>query len=118
MNLILHSKLRCDNETSTLLYYVCSLTTRNPLKELIVGKTKHKYYGPDDCIDDHVESKYFNNSEVSRKRKKFCQRLAATGTMTMQLSSRKDGGGGGGVYYTAMYKHMYDIKVWHIHTPA
>lgn len=37
---------------------------RNPLEELIVGKTG-KYYGPIDCIDDHVESKYFNNSEVN-----------------------------------------------------
>ena len=24
-----------------------------------------KYGGPIDCIDDHVESKYFNNSAVS-----------------------------------------------------
>ena len=36
---------------------------RNPVKELVLSKATD-YFGPDECIDDHVESKYFNNSEV------------------------------------------------------
>ena len=43
----------------TLLSAPC----RNSVKELVLSKT-HDYFGPDQCIDDHVESKYFDNPEV------------------------------------------------------
>jgi len=36
---------------------------RNPVKELVLTKASD-YFGPDECIDDHVESKYFDNPEV------------------------------------------------------
>ena len=41
-----------------------SSSCRNPVKELVVLSKATDYFGPDECIDDHVESKYFNNSEV------------------------------------------------------
>ena len=39
---------------------------RNPLKELVLSRSSQPqiYYGPDECIDDHVESKYFDNPTV------------------------------------------------------
>ena len=40
------------------------LTHRNPLKEFLLKRNSGRYFGPDECIDDHVESKYCNNSEV------------------------------------------------------
>jgi len=39
------------------------LLCRNPVKELVLTKASD-YFGPDECIDDHVESKYFDNPEV------------------------------------------------------
>ena len=43
--------------------FLSSPSCRNPVKELVLSKATD-YFGPDACIDDHVESKYFNNSEV------------------------------------------------------
>lgn len=55
----------------TLLCHTCkSLTVyrRNPVKDLLLQKVG-QYTGPDGCIDDHVERKYFDNEEVSSCRK-------------------------------------------------
>ena len=43
--------------------FLSSSSYRNPVKQLVLSKATD-YFGPDECIDDHVESKYFNNSEV------------------------------------------------------
>ena len=36
---------------------------RNPVKELVLTMAS-EYFGPDECIDDHVLAKYFDNPEV------------------------------------------------------
>ena len=43
-----------------IVYYVY----RNMLKELYLALYPGPYYGPDECIDDQVENKYFDNSKV------------------------------------------------------
>ena len=43
----------------------CGLHYRNVLKEVLEGSLgKGSYQGPDECISDSTESKYFNNDEV------------------------------------------------------
>lgn len=41
---------------------------RNPVKELLLSRlppgSPQIYYGPDECIDDHIEAKYFDNPMV------------------------------------------------------
>lgn len=39
---------------------------RNPIKDHLVSYLgdPSRYYGPDECIDDHVETKYLDNDTV------------------------------------------------------
>ena len=53
----------CNSSSSTCGQYTITFPCRNPVKELVLTMDSD-YFGPDECIDDHVESKYFDNPEV------------------------------------------------------
>ena len=57
--------LCCDNTPTTIhfLFHCYFHSCSNPLKDVLL-KRFGRYSGPDGCIDDHVERKYFDNSTV------------------------------------------------------
>lgn len=60
-----YSRARCVHSYSVASYAQLDTASilRNPLKEKLLERFG-RYTGPDECIDDHVERKYFDNATV------------------------------------------------------
>ena len=65
----------CFAEVARSLALLLALSCRNPLKEHYLRHNPGPYYGPDECIDDHVENKYFDNPKVSEHAQRFFPQL-------------------------------------------